>query len=67
MACGLECDGGQFELHDRGGKGLLLRLKSTLHLSDCGAAAQRLDPQPDDRSFLLYELPDTDCIPSPGQ
>lgn len=65
MSCGIECDGGQFALEDRGADRILLRLKNEIYFADCGEGDIALDPEPDDRAFLLHRLPAGDCVP-PG-
>lgn len=63
LTCGIECDGGQFELIDRGPDKILLRPKTEMYFNDCGESDIAIDPEPDDRSFLLTRLPAGDCQP----
>lgn len=65
MSCGLECDGGRFNLVDKGGAKLLVTGGSDIYFHDCAAGDTVLTRAPDDKSFLLSRLPDVDCQP-PG-
>ncbi len=63
MSCGIECDGGRFDLIDRSADSLLLTGGSDLMFSDCAASDKTLRRAPDDRSFLLHRLPAEHCAP----
>ena len=61
MACGLECDGGQFSLADRGTGKILLRIQDEIYFHDCDSGDGVLSSKPDDKSFLLHRLDDSAC------
>ena len=65
MGCGLECDGGQFSLVDRGDGKILLRIRNEIYFHDCDEGDEVLTAEPDDKSFLLHRVPDSLCAP-PG-
>lgn len=63
MACGIECDGGQFRLEARDGGKLLLTGGGDLSFEQCDAGPRVLTRAPDDKSFLLSPIPRSHCRP----
>lgn len=61
MACGLECDGGQFNLVERSADTILITGGGDIYFHDCDAGDVALERAPDDKSFLLSRLPDNRC------
>jgi TPR repeat protein len=66
--CQIECDGGSFYLKDRSAGSILLINKKGFRLNGCEDQGDRwLDPEPDDKLFLMHRLPDQSCTPPKRQ
>lgn len=64
MACGMECDAGQFKLAPRSGGRLLIHGGGDLFFHGCGSGDMvTLTRAPDDRAFLLSPMPSDQCRP----
>ncbi len=61
--CSMKCDAGQFSISMRDDGKLLLKPASELWFTDCDAGEQVLDPEPDDKVFLLNPKPIGECLP----
>ncbi|MDU8926693.1 hypothetical protein RXV86_04770 [Alisedimentitalea sp. MJ-SS2] len=61
MGCGLECDGGQFSLEDRGPDQILLKINNEIYFHDCDEGEEVLTAEPDDKSFLMTRVESSLC------
>ncbi len=61
--CSMECDAGQFSVTIRDDGKLLLKPAGEMWFTDCDAGDALLDPEPDDKLFLLEPQPISECLP----
>ena len=62
LRCAIECDGGRFFLQ-RHAKGLLLTGGGDLDFNQCENGDKILVREPEDKTFLLYPVPLSHCLP----
>lgn len=63
LSCGVECDGGRFDVVVKNGSSILITGGSDIYFSDCEAQPRVLERAPDDRVFLLHRQPLANCHP----
>ena len=61
LSCGVECDGGRFDVVARTGSSILITGGTDLYFSDCDAKPRILERAPDDKVFMLHRQPLSNC------
>ncbi|MFC4215595.1 hypothetical protein [Pseudophaeobacter arcticus] len=63
LSCGIECDGGRFDVVIKSASSILITGGSDLFFSDCDAKPRILERAPDDKVFMLHRQPQANCRP----
>lgn len=62
LSCGIECDGGRFDVVPKDSSSLLITGGSDIYFTDCDDGDQVLIREPDDKVFLLHRQPLSNCL-----
>ncbi len=62
LSCGIECDGGRFDVVARTNSSILITGGSDIYFNDCDASERVLQRAPDDKAFLLHRMPLSNCM-----
>jgi len=63
LSCGVECDGGRFDVVVKNHSSILITGGTDLYFSDCDAKPRILERAPDDKVFMLHQQPLSNCRP----
>ncbi|MEP4038212.1 MULTISPECIES: hypothetical protein [unclassified Pseudophaeobacter] len=63
LSCGVECDGGRFDVVVKNGSSILITGGTDIYFSDCNAKPRILERAPDDKVFMLHRQPLSNCRP----
>ncbi|MEP2717002.1 hypothetical protein [Pseudophaeobacter sp.] len=63
LFCGIECDGGRFDVVVKNASSILITGGTDLFFSDCESKPRILERAPDDKVFMLHRAPLANCHP----